>query len=291
MVKWITLLVIIAAIAGGWAWLRSSRQIVEVTSPVDRVYVFQKRLRQKAPLGFYQGTMPTPITGRGRTEADKLHLKMGTHSFIRPVSVARCSAGQYAISFWSHDDVSWKPPKGSATQGPISVLTADQIPATMGLRVSYSIIDAPEQLLNIGLPEAFAERAIADVLVAARTAVGRRMSLDYASVGREELSEELFADIDLRLGKRGLRLRDLWLGYVAFDPDVLQAIKARYNAETYAAIPPITARGQALANRVLAESVDPRLVELIRAERSGNPWNYWVAHMAEVENGTKALQR
>ncbi len=290
--KWIILLLLLGAIGAGLsAWLRSAREVVNVLSPVERVFVFQKRVRQTAPLGFYQGLYDTPLTGHGRTDAGKQHLKMGVHSFIRPVIVSRCSAGQYAITFWSHDDVSWKPPKSSNTQGPITVMTADQIPATVALRASYAIIDAPEQLLKIVTPEAFAERAIGDVLVAVREAIGRRDSFDYATIGREELSAELFADIDVRLKKRGLVLRDLWLGNVAFDPQVQQAIKTRFNAHTLASIPHIAASGQAVANRVLAESVSPQLLELIRAERSGNPWNYWVAHMAELEGSPRALQR
>ncbi len=290
--KWIVLILLVAAIGVAVsAWLKSSRQTIAVTSPVERIFVYQKRLRQTAPLGFFHGLVDDPLTGRGRTDPGKQHLKMGIHSFIRPVIAVKCSSGQYAITFWSDDEVSWKAAKGSHTQGPIPVKTADLIPAKVALRASYAIIDSPDQLLKIQMPEAFAERAIADVLVATREAIGRRDSLDYATIGREDLSGELFADIDARLKKRGLVLRDLWLGNIEFDPEVQQAIKNRFNAMTLADIPRIAAGGQAVANRVIAESVSPQLIELIRAERSGNPWNYWVAHMAELEGSPKSLQR
>jgi hypothetical protein len=289
MLKWIVLVLLLVAIVSGLSkW--HDRRVVEVKLPTERVYVFQHNVRRRAALGFYQGLKPLPITGR-RTENGNAHLKIGTHTFFRRVEVVPCSAGQYAITFWPEKEVEFRPAKETKTHGPVTVMTADKLPATVALRLSYAIKDIPEQLLKIMKPEAFAERAIGDVLVAVREVIGQRSSLEYATIDRQDLSDEIKSNLNGRLELRGLLLRDLWLGGITFDPQVQETIKAHFNATTWAKIPRIVAAGEAAANEVIAESVSPELLELIRAERTGNPWNHWIAHLTDMDRSGARYQR
>ena len=218
---------------------------------------------------------------------------MGTHVFYRPVAVFRCTTSQNAIAFWSNDDVSWKPPKGVTAQGPIRVITRDGTPATVAIRISYSILDEPEKLQQISLPEVFAERVTGDTLVAVREIISARPIMDFATIERDDLSQQIFEDLKARIQKRGLVLKDIWLGHISVDGDVLQALKDRVRATATGDANIALARSRALTNRILAESVDDRLLALIRAERSGlviGPWGA-AAQPTDPETRPRALQR
>ena len=288
----IFLLVLAALVAAPVLWLRTVRQVVEVHSPVDRVYAYRKH-RHRADSGYLLGLSSKPITGRGRTVGDKLHLRMGTHVFYRPVAVFRCTTGQNAIAFWSNDDVSWKPPKGVTAQGPIRVIAQDGTPAMVAIRISYSILDDPVKLQQITAPENFAERVTGDMLVAVREIISARPILDFATIERDDLSQQIFDDIEARIHKRGLVLKDIWLGHISVDADVLQALKDRAAATAMGDANVALARSRALTNRILAESVDDRLLALIRAERSGvivGPWGT-TPQPIDAEARPRALQR
>lgn len=276
MLKWLVLVLILIAVAAGVVFaIGKAGKTVVVKSPVDRFYAFPLRFTRAGGFGSHIGTAAEPVTGRGRTRDGNKHLMMGTHRFNYPIKVAECTVGQYAITFWSHDTVGWKASAGPPTSGAVEFTTADGISGTVDLRVSYSIKDEYDALINIMKPEIFAERAISDTLDAVRDYVSEQGYIDLMTC-RKEMKEHVWDDLKSRLDKRKLNLRDLWIGHIAIDPEVQQAFHAFEQARTNAKTQYVEATTRSLVYKTLAESVDSRLLALIRAEKSGPmPFSAW----------------